>query len=164
VTSIETDALSSGNAYLTGTLRLSNNLETIGEFAFQSCGVLTGALTLPNSLTSLGDYAFEKSGFDGQLTLPNSSSFIEIGAGAFMDNVFSGTLAIPNYITKIEEDAFHGCTGFDTILGYYNTVSLSNIDVQAFSGLNSNGIVINSGSVSSADFFAFLTTRGLPGT
>jgi hypothetical protein len=161
VTSIGISAFDTGANLLTGTLRLSNNLVTIGNYAFIECQGLIGDLTLPNTLTHLGTGAFDGCGFNGQLTLPTSSNFTEIPMYAFHDTPFSGTLVIPNNIIKIYNYAFSGCTNFDTILCYYDTAP-ENFDSFSFDGLGESGTVIDGGNMTSATLLEFLKTKGLP--
>ena len=74
---------------------LSNNVKTIGSFAFKDCSGLT-SVTIPNSVTSIGSYAFN-----------NCSGLTSV--------------TIPNSVTSISNDAFSGCNGLKTILSEIKT-------------------------------------------
>ncbi len=118
---------------LTGNLSLPNNVEEIGEGAFEECKQLTGNLQLPINLTKLGGFAFNNcTGLNGSITLPskleaiNSFTFNnctnincpihlppkikKIGTNAFNNcqNVY-GPIQIPNTVTEIGNYAFYNC-------------------------------------------------------
>ena len=145
-------------------LILSENLKTIGSYAFAGCsGFSEGNLTIPNSVTVIGIGAFSdcssfrkelklsenltKIGKDvfknckclsGDLTIPNSVT--EIGNGAFIDcSSFNGKLTLSNKLTKIGDQAFKNCNTLSGNLAIPNSVT--EIGDEAFSycrGFNGN--------------------------
>ena len=137
-------------------LILSENLKTIGSYAFAGCsGFSEGNLTIPNSVTVIGIGAFSdcssfrkelklsenltKIGKDvfknckclsGDLTIPNSVT--EIGNGAFIDcSSFNGKLTLSNKLTKIGDQAFKNCNTLSGNLAIPNSVT--EIGDEAFS-------------------------------
>ena len=165
-------------------LILSENLKTIGSYAFAGCsGFSEGNLTIPKSVTVIGIGAFSdcssfrkelklsenltKIGKDvfknckclsGDLTIPNSVT--EIGNQAFMNcNSLSGNLTIPNSVTEIGDEAFSYCRGFNGNLTLPN--NLKTIRKKAFNGCNSlNGNLTIPNSVTEIGEGAFLNCSG----
>ena len=43
---------------MTGSLTISDNVTSIGTYAFYNCHGLTGTLSIPNSVTSMGSSVF----------------------------------------------------------------------------------------------------------
>ena len=145
-------------------LILSENLKTIGSYAFAGCsGFSEGNLTIPNSVTVIGIGAFSdcssfrkelklsenltKIGKDvfknckclsGDLTIPNSVT--EIGNGAFSEcSLLNGKLTLSNKLTKIGDQAFMNCHSLSGNLTIPNSVT--EIGDEAFSycrGFNGN--------------------------
>ncbi len=160
-----------------GTLTLSENLETIGQYAFAGSDYyymmnFVGDLVIPNSVISIGDYAFNYcSGFNGTLTL--SENLKTIGNYAFCGNNayggysfmnYTGDLVIPNSVISIGDGAFGYCY-------YYNggTLTLSEnlktIGEEAFSGCSKfTGNLTIPNSVKSIGDEAFYYCTGFNGT
>ena len=114
-------------------LILSENLKTIGSYAFAGCsGFSEGNLTIPNSVTVIGIGAFSDcSSFNGKLTLPENLT--KIGKEVFKNcKCLSGDLTIPNSVTEIGEGAFYDCKGFNGKLSL--PCNLSKIGNNAFYG------------------------------
>ena len=86
-----------------GNLVLPDNLESIGEYAFNCCYDLTGSLVIPDKAV-ISSSAFYSCGFTGTLTLPNG--LVEIPSGAFGSTKFKGELNIPSSVTTIGGGAF----------------------------------------------------------
>ena len=94
-------------------ITLSNNITSIGEYAFKSCMNLT-AITLPTSLTSIGDYAFETCISFKNITIPDGVT--SIGDYAFEDCHKLTSITIPSSVTSIGRHAFQGCWKLETIV------------------------------------------------
>ena len=142
-----------------GNLTIPNSVTEIGNGAFSECSLLNGKLTLSNKLTKIGDQAFMNcQALSGNLTIPNSVT--EIGNQAFMNcNSLSGNLTIPNSVTEIGDEAFSYCRGFNGNLTLPN--NLKTIRKKAFNGCNSlNGNLTIPNSVTEIGEGAFLNCSG----
>ena len=121
-----------------GTITFDNNINAIGENAFEGCTTLS-QLTLPEGITSIGDYAFAGCNGLEYLSLPNT--VISIGNYAFKDctgeivincdipdaenmsytsiGSFEGSafskVTISNWVSKIGSYAFYGCNTIEKI-------------------------------------------------
>ena len=165
-------------------LILSENLKTIGSYAFAGCsGFSEGNLTIPNSVTVIGIGAFSdcssfmkelklsenltKIGKDvfknckclsGDLTIPNSVT--EIGNGAFSEcSLLNGKLTLSNKLTKIGDQAFMNCQALSGNLTIPNSVT--EIGNQAFMNCNSlSGNLTIPNSVTEIGEGAFLNCSG----
>ena len=165
-------------------LILSENLKTIGSYAFAGCsGFSEGNLTIPNSVTVIGIGAFSdcssfrkelklsenltKIGKDvfknckclsGDLTIPNSVT--EIGNGAFSEcSLLNGKLTLSNKLTKIGNQAFMNCQALSGNLTIPNSVT--EIGNQAFMNCNSlSGNLTIPNSVTEIGEGAFLNCSG----
>ena len=168
-------------------LILSENLKTIGSYAFAGCsGFSEGNLTIPNSVTVIGIGAFSdcssfrkvlklsenltKIGKDvfknckclsGDLTIPNSVT--EIGNGAFSEcSLLNGKLTLSNKLTKIGDQAFMNCQALSGNLTIPNSVT--EIGNQAFMNCNSlSGNLTIPNSVTEIGDEAFSYCRGFNG-
>ncbi len=110
ITTIGDEAFN-GCSGFTGSLTIPDNVVTIGNGAFAFCNGFTGNLTIGNSVKVIGEYSFNGcTGFKGRLTLGNSLETIESGAFA-KSGKFSGNLIIPESVTMIGSYAFFGCCG-----------------------------------------------------
>ena len=95
------------------TLQLSNNLETIGAFAFSGDNALTsvtfdGVNNVTPSLKILNTHAFSQCYNLKDIYLPNSLH--EIYPFAFQNDRALETLFIPRNVYKVEADVFMGCS------------------------------------------------------
>ena len=85
------------------TVYLSSNLVTVGSGAFSGCAINYHNLRLPDNVETVGDYAFR--GWQaGTLTL--NDKLKTVGKGAFVG--IKGTLTIPNSVESIDFLAFDG--------------------------------------------------------
>ena len=133
VTTIGENAFSGGsdrNQYVVSSnrissLKLGNNVSSIGASAFSYCTYLTGELVIPDSVVTIGDDAFLYCNNLENLTL--GIKVETIGERAFwMCEKLTGTFVIPESVTAIGVRAFEGCqklTSFDvdTSNGYYSS-------------------------------------------
>ncbi|MGN0518858.1 MAG: leucine-rich repeat protein, partial [Acutalibacteraceae bacterium] len=99
---------------------LSNNLETIGDYAFYRCEI-ESMPPLPDSVTSIGNYAFYDCFGFSELFIGNNVSRIEEGAFAYTS---IRKLTIGDNVTYIGPDAFSGCY-IDTLNLGHNITEIS---------------------------------------
>jgi len=147
---------------LATSLKISDGITSIGDYAFNECRNLTGELILPDSITSIGRSAFRYcDGMTGDLILPENLT--SLGAYAFFGNDgFTGRLVIPNGITAIGDGTFRfgGYTGNLVI-----PENVTSIGTYAFSDCgNFNGELILSEKLVKIDNSAFANCKGLTGT
>ncbi len=129
-------------------LEFAEGLESIGEYAFQTCQFLQGNLILPQSLKTMGQGAFENcDGFDGELVLSANTKVIPSAAFNYCSG-FTGDLNIPYGVTEIENVAFQNCSGFDGRLTVPSTVT--SIGPGAFDGCKNFGSIKNKSIVQMA--------------
>lgn len=104
----------SSNTYLE-TVKLSNTLNVIGNYAFKGCTKLKN-INIPSSLTVIGDYAFSNSfnvADNVELTLPETLKII--GSFVFADAKLKKITILGN-ITVVPSNAFKTCTAEEIIL------------------------------------------------
>ena len=90
-------------------LKLGNNVETIGSSAFNSCKNLEGELVIPDSVITIGEQAFQ---FTSISSLKIGSGVREISDKAFYTcGELQGELYIPDNVLKIGDDAFSNSSG-----------------------------------------------------
>ncbi|MCR5024479.1 MAG: leucine-rich repeat protein, partial [Lachnospiraceae bacterium] len=85
------EALKNGEGF-TGSLTISDNVETIGQHAFEGCSGFDGRLIIGNKVRGIGEHAFD--GCNG----------------------FTGCLTIPERIEWLREETFKDCTGLTKII------------------------------------------------
>ncbi|MBR5982765.1 MAG: leucine-rich repeat domain-containing protein, partial [Bacteroidales bacterium] len=148
------------------TLNIGEKVKTIPDYTFYACSGLT-EITIPDSITSIGDYAFgECSGLTtvnfnatncttmgtvypvfinctNLTTLNIGENVKNIPNGAFYNcSTLTGNLTIPNSVTSIDEKAFYGCRGVETITigdsiisigerAFYNCSGLTTVNFNA---------------------------------
>lgn len=83
-------------------VRLSNDLESIGPNAFDYCS-MPFPVTLPNSLKYVNNCAFRGCGIEGELVIPEN--LVEIGEEAFHGQQLS-KITLPSRLQKVERGAF----------------------------------------------------------
>ena len=111
-------------------LVISNDVTTIGEYAFYNCKGFT-SVTIGNNVTSIGKYAFEHC--EGLTSVTIGNSVTSIGALAFYGCSSLTSITIPNSVTSIGISAFSGCEGL-TLVTLGN--SITSIGEAAFLGCN----------------------------
>ena len=128
VTSIGKDAFEACNSL--SSITLSNNITSIGDFAFHGCPLTS--ITLPDSVTSIGYAAFHSCSNLKSITIPDSVTSIE--SAVFYNCTSLTSITIPNSVTSIGSYAFYKCTGLTSI-----TIpdSVTSIGDSAFSNCNS---------------------------
>ncbi len=103
---LPTTLTSIGESSFVGTnytsVKLSNSLKTIGDYAFNNLPIQQ-RLVLPNRLTSVGAHAFDGTKITG-LVIPDGVK--SIGDGAFAETPIEGHVTIPDGITYLGEGAF----------------------------------------------------------
>ena len=172
-------------------ISLPEGLTSIGARTFQGCSNLEWDVKFPSTLTSIGDNAFNGCGkITGNLDEIMNSN-VKYGKGVFMrcnsltgnietligmldenetvisESLFSGfsgatgNLVIPARITKIEDNAFYGCSGINSIIfGSDNT--LKSIGNNAFYQCTGLGGTLNiPNSVESIGEYAFYENTGI---
>lgn len=81
---------------LEGDLVISNNITSIGNWAFSFCGLLT-SVSIPDSVTTIGDSAFDVCGSLTSITIPASVTSIGTtvfnGCSSLTGINFTGTLS-----------------------------------------------------------------------
>ncbi len=126
--------------YCTGLtfIDIPNGVTSIGLGAFDSCTGLT-TIDIPNSVTVIEEYAFSgcigltsikvESGNTVYDSREDCNAIIETSTNTLITGCKN--TKIPNGVTKIESDAFHGCTGLTSI---EIPNSVTKIESGAFSG------------------------------
>ena len=107
-------------------IKISNNITSIGNYAFNNCSNLT-SITIPNSVTSIGDGAFSSCSGLTSITIPDSVT--SIGSSAFYNCYNLTSITIPNSVTSIRMQTFSYCSNLTSI-----TIpdSVTSIEYQAF--------------------------------
>ena len=102
-------ALSAGEHVIKYTL---SDPTTIGESAFDNCGIVATSVYIPEGVTTIEDYAF----YGNDITsfrLPNTLT--TIGEGAFSYNSNVTTITLPPNAVNIGYDAFQECNSLSSI-------------------------------------------------
>ncbi len=147
-------------------LTLSQNLKTLGDYAFSGCTQLTGDLILPDSLTAIPDHAFDlifpNGGFTGKLKLPKSLK--QIGNQAFnYQTKLTGNLELPETLTSIGSSAFYSCSSFQGGLVIPEGVK-NNLGGSAFAGCSGlNGVLVLPEGMTAIPESAFIGCSRLTG-
>lgn len=135
---------------LSGTLQIPGSVKTIGDYAFESCGMtklvlgdgiesigsyafygcksLTGNVRIPDSVTTLGSGAFYYTPSLTSVTL--SRGLKTIGEYAFYKSGLTGTLVVPQGVEEIGAKAFQEC---EKLTKLKLPASLSVLGKEAFS-------------------------------
>ena len=130
-----------------GSYTIPNNVNSIGNSAFNSCRLTS--ITIPNSVTSIGEGAF----YNCILTSVNISDIAAWCKITFADNSSSNplhsahhlflngveikNLVIPNNVTIIRGGAFYGCSGLTSVTIGNSVTSIGNYAFSGCSGLTS---------------------------
>ena len=118
-------------------IRIPNNVTSIGAFAFRDCSRLVSVI-LPTSLSLIGDSMFNGCSSLVEITLPESIT--GINARAFLGCLSLSSINLPNSITYIGSYAFAGCEALFSLaipdsvtsigsFGFYGCKSLNAITI-----------------------------------
>lgn len=133
-------------------IRMSENIQWIGDKAFAGCPCYWETITIPSTVTRIGIAAFDSENIVfnaencscvGGMTYPNGSSEEPICFSAFprMTSIDFGNevkvlpsflysdinptvVDIPSSVTKLPNDAFRGCTNLEKINGLENVIEI----------------------------------------
>lgn len=98
--------------YIQNVIKLPANLKKIGEYAFYFCHSIRVDLNMPSKLTSIGGSAFKGCyKLEGELILPEELSYL--GGMAFDSCYRIKKVVFPNNLEKIGNYAFEGCNGLN---------------------------------------------------
>ena len=144
---------------------IPNSVTSIEYAAFAECSSLT-SITIPNSVTSIQAGAFMSCGGLTSITVEegnqnydsrnNCNAIINTKTNVLITGC--NNTVIPSNVTRIEEDAFNGCSGLTTI-----TIpnSVTSIGRNAFGSCSSLTSIIIPNSVTSIGNNAFYSCSGL---
>lgn len=151
------------------TVVLSNNIEVIGENAFNNCTNLT-SITLGTGLNKIGAEAFYNcinlknvlfesldNWFDIVLENNNSSPF-GYGATIYVQGAPISEIIIPDSVTKINDRLFYGCT---TITKVTFGSGVESIGEYSFANCSNLTQVIMNNGLKSIGSYAFYNCDGL---
>ncbi|MDD3320526.1 MAG: leucine-rich repeat domain-containing protein [Paludibacter sp.] len=143
-TSVENSKLSS--------LKLPQNITSIGNYAFNRCTALSGVLEIPLSVKdTIGKSAFS---FCESITGLKLSGVNYIGESAFQNcYLLTGDIEFPDSVFKIDSWAFANC---DYVNSFTLSKTVDEIEIAAFSGCNADFTVnIDNQSFSAKDGVLF---------
>ena len=130
------------NLYLDGELvtelAVSENMTSIGNFAFAGCYSLT-SVTLPENVTSIGLAAFI--GCISLTTINIPEGVTSIGDATFLSCGSLTSINIPKSVTSIGDHAFANCNGLSDI--YYYAEELPTIHSDAFYDVDIDEITLH---------------------
>ncbi len=150
VTSIGESAFHSCNGMQSVAFGDNSKLTSIGECAFDNCSGLTGDLKIPDSVTSIGEYAFYNcSGLTGDLKIPDSVTSIGEYAFAYCVGLTSVTIESGS----IGERAFYDCDGLESVAIGKGVTSIGECAFEDCSGLKSIEIPDGVTSIESSAFY-----------
>ena len=94
------------------TVKLPNEIENIGMFAFKGCTSLK-KVSLPDQMISIGKGAFEGCTSLQEVSLPNQIT--SIGESAFKDCTSLSEAILPQGITELPMNIFNGCQNLQKV-------------------------------------------------
>ncbi len=115
---------------------IADSVTTIGRAAFAECNALT-SINLPNNLVSIGSDAFAPCAGLISITIPNS--VITIGQGAFTGCSSLKNISLSSNLDKIEGYMFSGCSSLESIT---IPVGVKEIGNKAFNACSMDSITI----------------------
>lgn len=134
---------------------ISNDVTTIGDFAFIDCSNLE-SVKIGNSVTTIGNSAFSGCTSLTSITIPDNVTIF--GNGAFEDCTNLTNIVIPENVTSIGYDAFCDCTSLTSIS---IPDKVTNIGIYTFSGCTNLMSVIIGNRVESISHRAFYNCQNL---
>lgn len=105
-------------------VEIPDGVETIGESAFEGCGLIT-TVSFPNTLKTIGYGAFADCNSIGEVQLPEGVT--TLGEGAFANATSLYKIELPSSLKKVEESVFYNC--FMTNENIINNSSLKTKDL-----------------------------------
>lgn len=117
------------------TLEIPNGVTQIGARAFEYCNSLE-QVKISDSVNFIGDYAFEQCSELRAVLINDLEAWCNIDFGAnrsnplcyanklFLNYTMVSNLVIPEAITQIKNNAFEGCSWFNSITFHNNVVSV----------------------------------------
>ena len=122
-------------------VRLPNNLNSIGNYAFDGCSNLT-SVTITDSVTTIGNYAFDGCQSLTSVTIPDSVT--TIGSNAFENCESLTSVTIPNSVTTIGDGAFRNCHfQRGKLITPNNLTSVDNWGAKIYDVIQDDGLCIN---------------------
>lgn len=131
VTVIGASAFSNCRDLTTVTFAAGSTLATIGDDAFNSCGILS-AIEIPATVISIGEGAFNACFALATVTFAADSQLTSIGNNVFNNCKFT-TITIPASVTTIGSNAFQVCLSLNTV-EFAPGSALTSIGQNAFYG------------------------------
>ena len=124
-------------------IKIPDGITSIGSSAFSDCSKLT-SIEIPNSVTSIGDYAF--SGCSGLTSIEIPNSVTTIDQYTFYECSSLTSVTIPNSVTTIGDQAFYDCSSLKSIeipdsvesIGSFSFVGCNNLTTFEIGTNNSN--------------------------
>ena len=99
---------------LSGTIKLSESLESIGKGTFKGCSKVTG-INIPSNVFYIGDLAFYGCSSLKNISIPSRIDRIYPSTFEGCSSLASVTIASDANITDIDANAFNGCTSLKSI-------------------------------------------------
>jgi hypothetical protein len=126
-----------GGAVRVTSVRMSNSINEIGEYAFYSCRELID-IEIREGITSIGNQAFYECYGLSSITIPNSVT--SIGWGAFQSCSGLTNVTIGNGVTTIGEFIFDNCSNLNSIVSLATTAPTISSDT--FYNIKTNGTLM----------------------
>ena len=125
------------------TIPEDSQLKSIGDQAFIYCYNLK-SITIPASVTTIGNGAFQNCSLEA-INIPEDSQLKSIGDNAFTYSYNLKSIIIPEKVTSIGNKAFAYCSALTTIT--CNAATLPTIGDDAFAGLNNITMYVPAGNI-----------------
>ncbi len=137
-------------------VRLNDNINTIGSFSFWNCTKMTNVYDMPAGLTKIDGYAFNFCSALKSFTIPDNVT--TIGAAAFSACNSLETIVIPDKVTTIGNNAFQGCKALKNLTIGKGLTAISD---QLFDGCSALTQVVIPDNVTKIQRLAFDNCTGL---
>ena len=143
------------NMDLTGTLKVSPAVKTIGALAFADTKLTGLDLSEATSLVKIGAWAFSDTDLEGTLVIPATAT--TVGTSAFFNTKLTGTLTVGPAVKTIGASAFEDTklTGLDLS----KATSLVEIGDSAFAATDLAGTLVIPAKVTTISEYAFQATK-----